>query len=102
MVPPPSPPAPYHLFAGAKWIRTLGPPYDAPPPEARRGGRAAPAIIGLRGAIAHLSVPALGFCDEGDSPLEQEGFEPSVPQARYLLKKHNCLLSRGCVEIGRA
>src|ERR1700736_4680345 len=26
MVPSPSPPAPYHLTAGGRWIRTLGPP----------------------------------------------------------------------------
>src|SRR5437868_15166858 len=26
MVPPPSPPAPYHLSVGGKWIRTIGPP----------------------------------------------------------------------------
>jgi hypothetical protein len=27
-----------------------------------------------------------------DSAVEQTGFEPSVPQARHLLKKHTCLL----------
>src|SRR6267142_6302475 len=31
MVPPPSPPAPYHLSAGGRWIRTFGSPTDPLP-----------------------------------------------------------------------
>src|SRR5437762_1929590 len=36
MVPPPSPPAPYHLSAGGKRIRTVGPPCERVGLSARR------------------------------------------------------------------
>src|SRR5437868_6750525 len=42
MVPPPSPPAPYHLSVGGKWIRTIGPPPEivVDPSGSRRDHRA--------------------------------------------------------------
>src|ERR1700730_5980467 len=59
MVPPPSPPAPYHLFAGGKWIRTIGPPPEivVDPSGSRRDHRAKYGCLSARPRVRCLCPP---------------------------------------------
>src|ERR1700738_2986599 len=56
MVPSPSPPAPYHLFPGGKWIRTIGPPPEivVDPSGSRRDHRAKYGCLSARPRVRCL------------------------------------------------
>src|SRR5438477_10534464 len=59
MVPPPSPPAPYHLSAGGKWIRTISPPpeFVVDPSGSRRDHRAKYGCLSARPRVRCLCLP---------------------------------------------
>src|SRR6266446_1795564 len=72
-----SPPAPYHLAAGGRWIRTLGPPSEGCMQTPR-----SPPIASSRIALVDRDNPHKEVRFARDSPLEGSGFEPSVPSER--------------------